>query len=102
MKVDDRALNAPALQTGRTPEAPAADRPGSGSQAHSLESAGGDRAELSGLTGRISQTLAAQSAERAQRLDKLAKEYHAGRYNPDSQPVSRAIVGQALEKKPDA
>ena len=55
-----------------------------------------DRVELSSFTGRISQTLAADSASRAQRVAQLKNAVQSGTYKADAQAVSRALVDQAI------
>src|SRR5690242_9241747 len=103
MRVNDSQLNgANGLQPGRTPETHEADRVGSNSGAKVSESAGGDRTEISSLTGRISQTLAAHTAERSQRIEKLAKDYGAGRYHVNARSTSGAMVRDAIERKDGA
>jgi hypothetical protein len=100
MRVDDRNLNSAAgPQSGRTPETQPADRPGSTSAALISESAGGDRAEISGLAGRISKTVGAQSVERANRVQVLARQYRTGNYNVNAQSASRGVIQDALESK---
>jgi hypothetical protein len=93
MRIDDRNLNpASASQAGAASEASRSNA--SGTQI--AESAGGDRSEISSLAGRVSQSLAGQSAARAQHLAKVAKEYAAGRYSMDSLATSRALIGTTL------
>jgi len=103
MRVNDSHLNgANGLQPSHTTETQEAGRVGSNSGAQVSESAGGDRTEISSLTGRISQTLAAHTAERSQRIEKLAKDYSAGRYQANSRSTSGAIVRDAIERKDGA
>jgi anti-sigma28 factor (negative regulator of flagellin synthesis) len=100
MRVEDRNLNgASGPQSGRTPETQPADRSGSTSGTQVSESAGGDRAEISGLAARISKTVGAQSAERAHRVEMLARQYRAGNYNVNSQSASRGVIQDALGSK---
>lgn len=101
MRVDDRNLNGAAgLQPGRAAETNELDRlaPSGGN----TESAGGDRAEISSLAGRISQSLAAQDTARAQRIGKLAQDYNTGRYHANSRATSSAIVREAIGNKDGA
>ena len=53
----------------------------------------GDRVDLSGLAGRISQTMQSLASQSAQRVSQLQKEFRAGRYQPDAQQLSRALAG---------
>jgi anti-sigma28 factor (negative regulator of flagellin synthesis) len=98
MKIDQQNLNGVAApQTGRTQETPAPDSSVSGSGAQTSGSPGSDRAEISTLAGRISQTLASQSAERTARIQELAKQYSTGRYSTDSKATGSALVQDTLE-----
>jgi len=54
--------------------------------------AAGDRVDLSGLAGRISQTMQALASQSAQRVGQLQKDYRAGRYQPDAQQVASAMA----------
>jgi anti-sigma28 factor (negative regulator of flagellin synthesis) len=100
MKVDDRNLNGIAgPQPGRTAETQEADRLGSASGGPVSQPNTGDRAEISSLAGRISGTLSAQSAQRAERVAALAKEYSAGSYRVDSKSTSSSIIQEALGNK---
>jgi len=100
MRVDDRNLNGAAgLQTGRTAESQVAERTGTTSGAQISESQGGDRVEISGTAGSVSQALGTSSAERAQHMQKLAADYRSGNYSASSLATSRAIVQDALERK---
>jgi len=72
-----------ATQTSLT--GPLAGKPGSG-----------DSVEFSGFAGKLGATLAAQSADRATRVTALARDYQAGRYQPDSLVTSRALVSETL------
>ena len=93
MRIDDRNLNpASAPQSGAASETSRSHAWG----AQISESAGGDRSEISGLAGRVSQALAGQSAAREPHLAKVAKEYSAGRYSPDSITISRALISATL------
>jgi anti-sigma28 factor (negative regulator of flagellin synthesis) len=99
MKVDDRNLNGVAgLTPGRTAETQETDRLGSGTTVVSQPGTG-DRAEISSLAGRISGTLSTLSAQRAERVAALAKQYSAGSYSVDSKSTSRAIIQDALGNK---
>ena len=102
MKVDDPNLNGLAgAQTGRTPETHEANRAGSPSGARISQSAGGDRAEISSLAGRISHAFATQAATRTQHIAKLTQEYRAGKYHVDARSISQAITKDAVERKTD-
>jgi len=51
-----------------------------------------DRVDLSGLAGRISQTLQALSSQSAQRIGQLQKDFRAGRYQPDARQIAGAMA----------
>lgn len=53
---------------------------------------GADRVDLSGLTGRISQTMQALAAQTAQRVGQLQKDFRAGRYQPDVRQIAGAMA----------
>lgn len=99
MRVQDRALGgSSAAETGRAPET---QRPEREAAARSGSPAGGagDRVELSSTLGRLSEAIAAQNAQRAQRVEALASLYQSGRYQPSSQATSRAVVAEALSQE---
>jgi anti-sigma28 factor (negative regulator of flagellin synthesis) len=52
--------------------------------------------EISGLSGRIAETLEDQAGSRAQRIGTLTVALQAGTYKVDSQALSRALIDQAL------
>ncbi len=99
MRVEERNLNgAGGPQAGRAPEAYQTGRTGSAAGAQITETAGGDRAEISSLAGTVSQAITTHTAERAQRVEKLAAEYRAGQYKVNAQSASQALVRDALER----
>jgi len=51
-----------------------------------------DRVDLSGLTGRISQTMQAMARQSAQRVGQLQKDFQAGRYQPDARQIAGAMA----------
>jgi flagellar biosynthesis anti-sigma factor FlgM len=53
----------------------------------------GDRVDLSGLAGRISQSLQALASQPAQRVPQLQKDFQSGRYQPDAQRIAGAMLG---------
>ena len=100
MRVDNQNLNGAAgLQPGRTPETTPADALGSSSSTRGAGSISGDQAEISSLAENVSQALAAQSVNRAQRVQELAQQYSAGTYRPSAPSVSSAIVTDAIGGK---
>ena len=59
-------------------------------------SADGDRVELSSTLGRLSQAIGTYGNQRAERVHALAAQYQAGRFRPNSEVTSRAMVAEAL------
>jgi hypothetical protein len=66
-------------------------RPASGTDAH-----GHDRVELSGLSDRLTDFLAAANVEHSTKVRQLAAVYAAGRYTVDSMRVSRAMIAESM------
>ena len=60
------------------------------------ESTGPDRAELSGLAGKISQAAGRDATHRAANVEQLRQQVSAGTYRPDSAAISHGIVSEAL------
>jgi hypothetical protein len=58
-----------------------------------------DRVQLSELSGRLLESLNAESPQLAARLEKLAADYSAGRYQPNSLETSRRIVDDAIHQE---
>lgn len=97
MRVQDRtSLGTSAAEAGRTQETQTArqDRTGRSGAAHSAD---GDRIELSTTLGRLSQAIAADGLQRSQRVQALATDYQAHRYQPNSEATSRALIAEALQ-----
>lgn len=57
---------------------------------------GRDSAELSGLAGKISQTVSKDSANRASQVEQLRAQVASGTYQVDAAATSRGIVNDAL------
>ncbi|MGH9719662.1 MAG: flagellar biosynthesis anti-sigma factor FlgM [Bryobacteraceae bacterium] len=56
----------------------------------------GDSAELSGLAGKVAETITGESPERLARLESLRAVVASGRYQVDAQAVSKKLVDEAL------
>jgi anti-sigma28 factor (negative regulator of flagellin synthesis) len=96
MKVNDSVLSqAAASQPGKTRESEAV-AAGAGRKGSAAQPQDGDRVQLSNLSGRLLEISAVQSAERDARIERLAADYRAGRYQPDALAVSRGIVDEAM------
>ena len=64
------------------------------SSGNQTSAAGEDRVDLSGLSERVSQALETSASEHSARVQRLARDVAAGRYQPDAMRVSRAMVAQ--------
>ena len=96
MRVHDRtSLGPSAAETGPSAETQKAGRE-SAARGGAAGSADGDRVELSSTLGRLSQAIATQATGRSQRVEALAADYQSGRYQPNSEATSRALVAEAL------
>lgn len=56
-----------------------------------------DRSELSSVASLASRSSDLQSTERAERVARLKAEFEAGRYEPDTAKISKALVQSALD-----
>ena len=92
MRIDERSLQDQVSSTAsRAAEAQRiqVDTASSGSGS----AAGADQVALSGLAGRISQTMQSLASQSSARASQLQKEYRAGRYQADARQLSRALLG---------
>ncbi len=98
MKISDsNLLGASGLGRSRQAEALA----GYGAaNAERREKIGGDQVELSGLAGRLSEVLRAQSPDRVARLERLSQAVAAGTYRPEAAEIGRSILQEALAAGP--
>ena len=88
---NDGLAGAAASEASRAQES---SRAGTSGKPSSGSAAGGeDQVQISSL----SEALAAQSSQRAERVQHLAAAYQSGRYQVNPTEVSRAIVNQALQ-----
>lgn len=94
MKVQDPSLTASSAATTLPPGG--VTRQQGADHGTPATAARGDRVDLSGLTGRLGSVLGAQAAQRAARVAALARDFQAGRYQPDPSQTSRAIVAETL------
>jgi len=58
---------------------------------------GNDRADLSGVAGRLSEILQTESTQRAERIRQLKEAVAAGTYEVNPADLSRAMVNEALQ-----
>lgn len=95
MKIDDRNaanLNPAALDRARSAEAPEAQEAAKAPPA--AQPGGSDRVTLSELSARL-RDLAGGGAGREARIEALAEEFKAGRYEPDAGAVAEAMIAEA-------
>ena len=95
MKVQDTTLTGTSALAA--PPAGTVARPAGAGDTPAGRLGSGDRVEWSGFAGKLGATLAAQSADRAARVTALTRDYQAGRYKPDAQATSRAMVAETLD-----
>jgi hypothetical protein len=101
MKVNESTLSqTTASQLGKAREAEGI-APGGPKKSSGLEQeSGADQVQLSDLSGRLGQVLSADARNRAERVEKLASEYQAGRYHPKARETSRSMVAYAVSHEP--
>ncbi len=95
MKIDNRNE----LGAVSTPGAKGAAGVESGSRKGVDNLAGGkgaDRAELSGLAGKIAGAQSQDAADRAAKVEQLRVQVAQGSYRPDAEAISKGIVTDAL------
>jgi len=61
-----------------------------------VENTGPDRAELSGLAGKIAEASNKEAAARAANVEQLRAQVAKGSYHPDPAAISRGVVDDAL------
>lgn len=88
--------NAAPAQTGRTGGLQSIDSAGKNGSALRKSSSSADSVELSSFADRLSQTMQASSASRAQRISALTSAVRSGTYQVDPQAVSHSMVSQAI------
>jgi hypothetical protein len=97
MKINDRnSTSSSATESGRASESQKTDRSQGARTGVTGADGYGDRVELSGTLGRLSQTLSSFQSDRASRTQALAARYQAGNFHPDAAATSRGIVSDAL------
>jgi anti-sigma28 factor (negative regulator of flagellin synthesis) len=101
MKVNESSLSqATATQLGKAREAEAVTPGGPKKGGETPLRQESDHVQLSELSGRLLAIQNADSPQRAARVQKLAADYRAGRYQPDSRQTSRRIVDDAISRAP--
>lgn len=85
------ALPAQAAETGASQPASHPDQVDQG-----IITVGSDRADLSGVAGRLSEMLQPDTSARAEKVTRLKEAVASGTYQVDAAAVSRALVDEAL------
>jgi anti-sigma28 factor (negative regulator of flagellin synthesis) len=95
MKIDDRNdLNG--VSTSEAKGAGGVEGAGRREGSRKAERTGSDRAELSGLAGKISRAVGLEAEQRAANVERLRVAVASGVYNPDPADISRGIVKDAI------
>jgi flagellar biosynthesis anti-sigma factor FlgM len=92
----NQAGNSSPAQTGRTGATRPVDSTGSKNSGSGKVSQSGDSVQLSGFSGKVSQSLQTDASARAQKVAQVAAAVKSGTYKVDAQAVSRAIVDHAI------
>jgi hypothetical protein len=92
MRVDDNSLTNQVSSTASRAAESQRIQVDSGASSGSAGAAPGDRVDLSGLAGRISQSMQALASQTAKRVGQLQKDFSAGRYLPDAQQLAGAMA----------
>ncbi|MGO9093633.1 MAG: flagellar biosynthesis anti-sigma factor FlgM [Bryobacteraceae bacterium] len=101
MKVNESTLNqAAALQLGKTQQPVPVQPGGPAKSAGAQPGQPSDQVQLSDLSSRLLQSSGAQSSSRSARVEQLAADYKAGRYQPNSQATSQRMVDDAIGHAP--
>ena len=95
MKIDDRS-DLSGIISPAAKEAAKVEGGGRHDGARGVDGAGSDRAEVSGLAGKIAQATGVDAKARAEKVERLRLEIAQGRYHPDPAEISRGIVNEAL------
>jgi flagellar biosynthesis anti-sigma factor FlgM len=88
--------NVAPAQTGRAGGLQSIDSAGKNGSALRNGASATDSVELSSFADRLSQTMQAASASRAQRITELTAAVRSGSYQVDSQALSHSMVSQAI------
>ena len=92
MRIDERNLTDPVSSTAARATESQRIQVDTAKSSGTSGTTSGDRVDLSGLAGRISQTLQALASQSAQRAGQLRADFRAGRYQPDPQQIASAIA----------
>jgi hypothetical protein len=92
MRVDDNSLTNQVSSTASRAAESQRIQVDTAAPASTAGLADGDRVDVSGLAGRISQSMQALATQTAQRVGQLQKDFSAGRYQPDAQQIAGAMA----------
>lgn len=95
MKIDDLS-NVGGVAPPGAKGAGAVESGGRQDAGRAAERSGTDRAELSGLAGKIAQATSIDAKQRAEKVERLKVEVAEGRYQPDAAAITRGILDDAL------
>ena len=96
MRIQDRTSLGPAAsQAGRPGETQKTGNENAG-KTRATGSADGDRVELSSALGRLAQAISTHTSQHADRVQALSTDYQNGRFRPNAQATSHAMVAEAL------
>jgi flagellar biosynthesis anti-sigma factor FlgM len=93
MRVNENSLTEQASATSSRAAESQRIQVDSGTSAGSASAGAGDRVDLSGLAGRISQSLQTLASQTAQRVGQLQQAVQSGRYQPDARQIAGAMAG---------
>ncbi len=94
MRVDERSLSDPVSSTASRSAESQRIQVDSGGAHGQAGTAGGDRVDLSGLAGRLTQAMQALANKGTQRVNQLQQDFRAGRYQPDAVQIGRALAAE--------
>jgi len=92
MRIDEQSLTDQVSSTATRAAESQRIQVDTGATSGASGAAAGDRVHLSGLAGRISQTMQTLAGQSAQRVNQLQNEFRAGRYQPDAQQIAQAMA----------
>jgi anti-sigma28 factor (negative regulator of flagellin synthesis) len=92
MRVDEHSLNDQVSSTASRAAESQRIQVDTASASGAAAATAGDRVDLSGLAGRISQTMQALANQSAQRVGQLQRNFRAGSYQPDAQQLAGALA----------
>ena len=95
MKIDDRN-DLSGISTSGAKGAGGVEGAGRREGNRKADGTGTDRAELSGLAGKISRAVGLEAEQRAANVERLRVELASGVYKPDPADISRGIVKDAI------